>query len=69
MACQCRTNADGTTTVCDPCASQMMAALLGILPEEDQKLVETPTVLTAVEYRGMQNAVNFWLNELEVATR
>ena len=64
--CQCRTNADGTVIVCDPCAAHMMSVLMDLLPEEE---IETPTVLTAGEYRGMTSAVNGWLDELEVARR
>ncbi len=65
--CQCKTNPDGTVIVCDSCATQMVEALLGLLPEQD--VIETPTVLTWVEYRGMKSAINGWLDELEVATR
>ncbi len=67
--CLCRTNPDGSVIVCDSCAAQMMTALMGLLPEQDVAQVETPTVLTSVEYRGMKSAVNGWLDELEVARR
>jgi len=69
MGCQCRINPDGSVVVCDACASEMMTALMGLLSVEDAAQVETPTVLTSVEYRGMTSAVNGWLDELEVATR
>ncbi len=64
--CHCYTNPDGTVVVCDSCAAQIMTALMDLLPEEE---IETPSVLTSVEYRGMTSAVNGWLDELEVATR
>lgn len=67
--CLCRTNPDGSVIVCDSCATQMMTALLGLLPEEDAAQVETPTVLTDVEHRGMMSAVHGWLDELEGALR
>ena len=69
MACHCRTNPDKTVIVCDPCASKMMEALLGLVPEQDHAIIEKPTVLTAVEHRGMMSAVAGWLDELEVAKR
>ncbi len=69
MACSCTTNVNGGVTVCDPCATQIMSALLGLLPEQDQHLAEKPTLLTAVEHRGMKSAVRGWLDELEVAKR
>jgi len=67
--CRCRTNADGSVIVCDSCAAQMMTALMGLLPEQDAAQVETPTILTDVEHRGMMSAVHGWLDELEVARR
>ena len=67
--CQCKTSPNGTTVVCDPCATQIMSALLGLLPEQDQHLAEKPTVLSASEHRGMMSAVGGWLDTLEVAKK
>ena len=64
MTCHCRTNPGKTVVVCDPCASKMMEAQLGLLPEQDQHLAEKPTVLTKDQYDGMQSAVDGWFNVL-----
>ena len=62
--CQCKTSPNGTTVVCDPCATQIMSALLGLLPEQDQHLAEKPTVLPADQYQGLLSAVDRWFNVL-----
>lgn len=69
MTCHCRTNPDKTVVVCDPCASKMIEAFMGLLPEQDQHLAEKPTILSTNEHRGMMSAVGGWLDTLEVATR
>ena len=63
--CQCRTNPDTTVTVCDPCAARMMSALMGLLPDQDKAQVESPTLLTTTEHRGMLSVVNGWLGILQ----
>jgi len=63
--CHCRTNADRSVVVCDSCAARMMTALLGLLPEQDAAHIETPTLLTSVEHRGMMSVVNGWLDTLQ----
>jgi len=67
--CRCKINDDKTMVVCSTCATQIMSALLGLLPEQDQHLAEKPTVLSASEHRGMMSAVGGWLDTLEVAKK
>jgi len=68
MACRCKTSPNGTTLVCEPCATQRMMALLG-LSEQDTPLAEKPVLLPAPAHRGVKSAVNHWLDTLEVANR
>ena len=62
--CRCKINDDKTMVVCTTCATQIMSALLGLLPEQDQHLAEKPTVLPADQYQGLQSAVDRWFNVL-----
>jgi hypothetical protein len=63
--CQCRIAANGDVITCDSCAAQIIDALNGLLPDDQEAQQQLPTTLTGGEYRGLQSAVNGWLDRLE----
>ena len=64
--CRCYTNPDGTVIVCNPCAAHMMSVLMSLFPEQEKARVESPTLLTATEHRGMLSVVNGWVDLLQL---
>ncbi len=66
--CTCYTTPTGDAVICDPCAAGMIEAINRLLPG-DQYASDLPSVLTGSEYRGMQSAVDVWLDGLQSQSR
>jgi hypothetical protein len=65
--CQCKSLPDGSTIVCDTCASQIVTMLNEVVPDQAAYATGLPQAFTQVEYAGMMAAVNLWLDDLSDA--